>query len=68
MGNKSALRWIDLSIVNLDGQQGAARLVECLLGILGIREAKANVNAGMARVEYDPLLITVEQIRLLGST
>ncbi len=50
----AGLRWIELSLVDLDGRRGAEHLVERLQALPGVRAAMANPKTRLARVEYDP--------------
>lgn len=51
---------IELTVVSLDGRQGAQRLEEHLEAIPGVRHATANARTKLLRVTYDPLQTRVE--------
>lgn len=55
-------RHIDLPINNLEGRQGAYRLIEHLARLPGVAEVKTNFKTGLAHVEYNPEQVTIEQI------
>ena len=56
------LRRIELSVADIDGQQGARRLEEQLRALAGVQQARANPKTKLVRVEYDPSQTRVESI------
>ncbi len=58
----NGLRWIELSIAQLDGRQAADRLVEQIEAMGGVAEATVNPRARLLRVEYDPAVLSVAAI------
>jgi P-type Cu+ transporter len=56
------LHRIELSVVDMDGRQGARRLEEQLKTLPGVRQATANSRAKLIRIDYDPSQTRVENI------
>ncbi len=56
------LRWIELSIADLDGRHSAHHLEEQLRDVPGVRQATANPKAKLVRIAYDPFQTWVETI------
>jgi Cu+-exporting ATPase len=56
------LQLIELSLLSIDGRQGASHLEEHLASLPGVRQVTANANAKRVRITYDPTQTQVDTI------
>jgi Cu+-exporting ATPase len=56
------LRHVELSVADLDGQQGARRLEDHLETVPGVQRATANAQTNLVRIVFDPSQTQVESI------